>query len=72
MAPSTTGVALPAVPASSPHSLGEASHHDTPSTNLTAYSPTTDDVANVIKGRSKVKVTEAHETESVDSDDRTA
>jgi hypothetical protein len=67
MTRSITGAAMPT---SSPYSLGEASHHDTPSSSLTAFSP--EDVANVIKGRFKVSVTPAHEDDAIGSDDETA
>lgn len=63
MTRSITGAGMPS---SSPHSLGEASHHDTPSTNLTAFSP--DDVANVIAGRFKLSVTPAHEDDATGSE----
>ena len=64
MTRSVTGAGMPA---SSPHSLGDASHHDTPSTNLTAFSP--EDVANVGDGRFKVSVTPAHEDDTIGSED---
>lgn len=64
MTRSITGAGMPS---SSPLSLGEASHHDTPSTNLTAYSP--DDVANVIEGRLKICVIPAHGDDTTGSED---
>jgi len=59
MTRSVTGAGMPS---SSPHSLGDVSHHDTPSTNFTAFSP--EDVANVIAGRFKISVTRAHEDDT--------
>jgi hypothetical protein len=67
MTRSITGAGMPS---SSPHSLGDASHHDTPSTNLTAYSPgIADDVADVLADRFKVSVTPAHEDGTIGSED---
>jgi hypothetical protein len=57
------------MPSSSPHSLGEASYHDTPSTNLTAVSP--EDVANVVNGRFKLSITPAHDDGTIGSEDGT-
>lgn len=65
----TRSIAGAVMPSSSPRSLGEGSHHDTPSTNLTAYSP--DDVANVIAGRLKICVIPAHGDDTIGSEDGT-
>ena len=64
MTRSITGAGMSA---SSPHSLGDTSHHDTPSTNLTAFSP--EDVANVVEGRFKVSISSAHEDDTIGSED---
>jgi hypothetical protein len=67
MTRSITGAAMPS---SSPYSLGDLTHHDTPSTNLTAFSPgVVDDVANVIAGRFKVGDTSVHEDDTIGSED---
>ena len=65
----TRSIAGAIMPSSSPRSLGEGSHHDTPSTNLTAYSP--DDVANVIAGRLKICVIPARGDDTIGSEDGT-
>ncbi len=55
---------------SSPQSLGDLSHHDTPSTNLTAFSPdVAKDVDRVIAGRFKVSITSANEDDTIGSED---
>ncbi|KAF7505790.1 hypothetical protein GJ744_000461 [Endocarpon pusillum] len=55
---------------SSPQSLGDFSHHDTPSTNLTAFSPdVVKDVDKVIASRFKVSITSANEGDAVGSED---
>lgn len=54
------------MPSSSPHSLGDASHHDTPSTNLTAFSP--NDVAHVNAGRYKLNVHHANDDDATGSE----
>jgi hypothetical protein len=63
MTRSITGAGMPS---SSPHSLGEASHHDTPSTNLTSFSP--EDTANVVVGRFKVNVIAANDDDATGSE----
>jgi hypothetical protein len=67
MTRSITGAGMPS---SSPYSLGDPTHQDTPSTNLTAFSPgVADDVANVIAGRFKVGITSAHDDDTIGSED---
>jgi hypothetical protein len=66
----THSISSTVVPDSSPHSFEEASHHDTPSTNLTAYSPG-DDITNVVKGRFKVSISSSRETETDGSEEGT-
>jgi hypothetical protein len=58
------------MPSSSPYSLGDLTHHDTPSTNLTAFSPGVgDDVDNVSASRFKVGDTSTHEDDTIGSED---
>lgn len=63
----TRSIAGAGMTASSPHSLGDASRHDTPSTNLTAFSP--EDVVDFNEGRFKVSITPAHEDDTIGSED---
>jgi hypothetical protein len=57
------------MPSSSPHSFGEASHHDTPLTSLTAFSP--EDIARANANRFKFSITSAHADSTTGSDDGT-
>ena len=66
----TRSLAGAGMSSSSPQSLGDLSHHDTPSTNLTVFSPdVAKDVDKVIASHFKVSIISANEDDTIGSED---